>query len=155
MSQFLLSGSSSLVANINSSLSSCSQFLSAHSPLLQITLLYLKDLTLSNPPFLSISSFLAFFPKKGRGWGDAERARGLELNTLRCTNPLGKRILDPRFTRDLQGHLVKCLNVLPREAVWARKNIGCWSHNNPGFNSALSLTDYNRGQNYIIFLSVS
>lgn len=121
MSQFLLSGSS-LIANINSSLSSCSHLLSAHH-YLQIILLYVKDLTWNNSPFFSLPSFLAFFPKEGRGWRVAERDRGLELNTFRCINPLEKRILEPRLTRHLQGHLVQCLNVLPREAVWARKKL--------------------------------
>lgn len=59
----------------------------------------------------------------------------MELNTVRYISLLVERILDPRFPRDLPSHLVQFPNVLPRETIWARKNIGFWSDNNHDFKS--------------------
>lgn len=53
------------------------------------------------------------------------------LNTLRCINPLEKRILDPRYTSHFQGHLVQCPNVLHGKNINFVVVLFCFAFVNP------------------------
>lgn len=144
----LLSGSSSLMTNLNSFLSSCPHFLSA-GHYLQITLWYPKYLMLSNSLFFSMSSF---FPER-IGIRELLGEQGLELNTFRFISLLVKRTLDPRFSRDLPNHGIPC-PVLPREAICGRILILKWKQS-WRFKSLFCNLLTEPWTRYIIFLCVS